>query len=162
MPVSELPPDLLESLIAEFSTPETIGVGLLGSFSRGQSQKHSDIDLDFFVPETPQNSTERYHLYQREGFMVSIKRIGLEAQRAELSQVPKVIWAVPGMQEMKILHDPSGELAKLQAEAKAFSWYKLETQIAPFVSYHLMGCAEEAHKILGGLEGQNPSNTELI
>lgn len=149
--------DFLESLIAEFSTLETIGVGLVGSFSRGQGKKHSDIDLDFFVPETPQSRPERYHLYQREGFLVSIKRVGLEAQRAELSQIPKVIWAVPGMQKMQILHDPSGALAELQTKARAFCWENLEPQIAPYVSYQLMGHAEEAHKILSGLESQNPS-----
>lgn len=152
-----LPPHLLESLISEFSTPDTIGVGLVGSFSRGQGHKHSDIDLNFFVPEAPSSRLERYHLYQREGFLVSVKRVGLETQRAELSQVRSAIWAVPGMRQMKILHDPSNQLAALQSEARAFSWDRLEPQIAPFVSYQMMHHAEEAHKILSGLEQQDPS-----
>jgi hypothetical protein len=158
IPVSTtLPKPLLGSLVQEFSTPDTLGVGLVGSFSRGQGTLHSDIDLDFFVNQVPATRSERYCLHHRSGYLVSIKRVGLEDQRAELHQAPQAIWAVPGMQHMQILQDPKGHLAKLQAEALAFKWEPLEDSAKQYISYQLMGCSEEAHKILDGLAESNAS-----
>lgn len=149
--------NLLDSLIQEFSTPNTIGVGLVGSHARGQGRPHSDIDLDFFLPKTPTKGPERYHLYQRSGYLVSVKRVGIEDQQAELHQPQDAIWAVPGMQQMQILSDPTGQLAQLQAEALAFEWKPLEDSANRYVSYALMHNTEEVYKVLSGLEEQNPS-----
>lgn len=148
---------LLESLIEEFSTPDTLGVGLVGSFSRGEGKRFSDVDLDFFLPETPPRGLEGYSLHHRWGHLISLKYIGLEDQRAELYQPQDTIWAVPGMQQMQILSDPQGLLAGLKAEAEAFCWEPLTEKANAYVSYQLMHTVEEVYKILGGLEEQNPS-----
>ena len=152
-----LPPSLLASFIAEFSTPDTLGVGLVGSFSRGEGQPHSDVDLDFFLPYSPPKGPDRYRLHRRSGHLVSLKRIGLEDQRAELSQPENAIWAVPGIRQMKILHDPQGLLAALQAEAQQFCWSRLAGEADFYVSYQLMHTAEAVYKVMGGIEQHNPS-----
>lgn len=152
-----LPKSLLDSLIAEFSTPDTLGVGLVGSFARGQGRPYSDVDLDFFLPHSPSRGPERYCLQHRSGHLVSLKRIGLEDQRAELYQPENAIWAVPGLRQMQILHDPQGLLAALKAEAQRFCWHELAEKANTHVSYQLMHTAEEVYKVLGGLEEQNPS-----
>ncbi|RIH86298.1 hypothetical protein [Calidithermus roseus] len=58
---------------------------------------------------------------------------------------------------MRVLYDPHGELARLKAEAEAFTWEGLEPEADAFVSYELLTSAEEVHKVLGGLERQDPS-----
>lgn len=132
-------------------------MGLVGSFSRGQGGPFSDVDLDIFVSEAPDAKPERYNLHQRSGHLVSVKKIGLESQRAELGQPETAIWAVPGMRGMRILHDPHGKLGELKAEAEAFSWAGLEDTANSFVSYDFCTCTEEVYKLLGGLEARDPS-----
>ena len=110
------------------------------------------MDLDIFASQTPQEKPGRYTLYHRSGHLVSIKKIGLEAQRTELPQPQTAIWAVPGIREMRILHDPHGKLTELKAEAEAFDWAGLEQAANAFVSYSFHGYTEEVYKLLGGLE----------
>lgn len=153
--VKVLSPVFLETLVQEFAPSNTLGVGLLGSFARGQGTPHSDVDLDIFLAETPASPSR--NLYQREGHLVSVKRIGLEDQQAELSRPQHAIWAVPGMRQMQILHDPQGLLQALQLQAQQFDWTPLIPQAEAFVSYQLAHTAEEIYKILGGLAAQNPS-----
>lgn len=132
-------------------------MGLVGSFARGQGKPFSDIDLDFFVLEPPPTRAERYTLRHRSGHLVSLKMLTVEAQRAEMHEPQHAIWAVPGMRQMRILHDPQGQLGQLKAEAEAFRWEPLRAAADAFVSYEVMTSAEEVHKVLGGLEASAPS-----
>lgn len=147
----------IQSLLEEFTPPDAIGLGLVGSFSRGKGGPFSDVDLDIFVSQMPNTKPERYNLHQRSGHLVSMKKIGLEAQRAELRQPETAIWAVPGLREMQILHDPHGKLAGLKAEAEEFDWAGLEAAANSFVSYDFHTCTEEVYKLLGGLKAHDPS-----
>ncbi|MBI5812855.1 MAG: nucleotidyltransferase domain-containing protein [Meiothermus silvanus] len=147
----------LAALVEEFAPPDCIGVGLVGSFARGQGKPFSDIDLDFFVPEPPPTRPQSYTLRHRSGHLVSLKTLTLETQRSELHEPQHAIWAVPGMRQMRILHDPQGHLQQLKAEAQAFRWEPLQAAADAFVSYEVMTSAEEVHKILGGLEAGTPS-----
>ncbi|WP_051304047.1 nucleotidyltransferase domain-containing protein [Calidithermus chliarophilus] len=152
-----LPQPLIAEVLEEFVPPEAVGVGLLGSFARGQGQRYSDLDLNIFVPRAPEERAERYTLRRRSGRLISLKKLTLEAQRAELSRPQDAVWAVPGLRQMRVLYDPHGGLARLKAEAEAFAWEGLEHEADAFVSYEVLTGAEEVHKVLGGLERQDPS-----
>lgn len=64
---------------------------------------------------------------------------------------------MPGTREIRILCDPHGKLAEFKAEAEAFEWMRLQAVANAYVSYSFHTSTEEMHKLLGGLETDDPS-----
>src|SRR5262245_53423037 len=112
---------LLSSLASELATDDTVALALSGSHARGTATPYSDIDILRFVQELPQAEGERYTLRYRDGHLLSITTTTIAAQRADLGKPEMAIFAAPGLQQMNILHDPSGELAGLKVEGAAFT-----------------------------------------
>ena len=139
---------LLLSLIARLTQPGVLGFALVGSYARGENQSHSDVDLDIFVEELP---PEAYTLQFRNGKLISLKYILLRDEYDSLTKPEKAVWAVPGLRQMQILQDETGQIAKLQRTAWDFKWDLLQDAADKYAVEKLMGCAEEAHKIMGGL-----------
>jgi hypothetical protein len=67
------------------------------------------------------------------------------------------VWAVPGLRQMRILLDETGQIARLKQAAADFDWAPLQEAADAFAVEDLMGCAEEVHKILSGLAQENES-----
>ena len=139
---------LLLSLIARLTQPGVLGFALVGSYARGENQSHSDVDLDIFVEELP---PEAYTLQFHNGKLISLKYILLRDEYDSLTKPEKAVWAVPGLRQMRILQDETGQIAKLQRTARDFQWDPLQNVANEYAVGKLMGCAEEAHKIMGGL-----------
>lgn len=144
----------LEALVAWLNRPGVIGIGLTGSYSRGVQNQYSDVDVDIFVAELPEDS---YTLQLFNGRLVSLKYLRLADELISLTKPEKAVWAVPGLRQMKILLDESGELARLKQIAGDFNWSGLQTAADDYAVVALMGCAEEAQKIMGGLMQNNES-----
>jgi hypothetical protein len=68
------------------------------------------------------------------------------------------IFAVPGLRQARILHDPTDALASLHELARNFAWEPpLRAAANAHASETVMGQAEEAHKLLGALSRHDES-----
>jgi hypothetical protein len=146
-----LPNLSVQSVLDQIESPNVIGVGIVGSYSRGQESRYSDVDFDIFVNKLPEDQYDRYTLRYWDGKLVSLKYTLLEDERSALTDPRRAIWAVPGLRAMKILLDKDGSLTELQKAAHAFDWSSLQPLADEYAGEQVMGCAEEVHKILNGL-----------
>jgi predicted nucleotidyltransferase len=144
----------IQNLPARLNQPGVVGLAIAGSYSRGAQNQHSDVDVDIFMESLPD---ETYTLRLMDGKLVSLKYLLVRDEYASLTKPEKAIWAVPGLRQMQILLDETGELAKLKQAAFDFNWVELQTAANEFAVDNLMGCAEEAQKIIGGLLQENES-----
>lgn len=144
----------LRSLIARFLQPGVIGLAIVGSYSRGTQDPYSDVDLDIFVDELPQDS---YTLRFLDGKLVSVKYLLLRDEFDSLTKPESAVWAVPGLRQMQILTDEQGELARLRQVALDFDWSTLQAAANDYAACELALCSEEAHKIMGGLLNEDES-----
>jgi hypothetical protein len=144
----------LNSLIARLDPPCDIGIVVTGSHARGEDQEHSDVDLDIFVSELP---PETYTLRLFNGKLISLKYLLLKDEYESLTKPERAVWAVPGLRQMQILQDEKGEILKLKQAAFDFNWIDLQTAANEYAAEKMMGCAEEAHKIISGLEKNHES-----
>ena len=128
-----------------------IGVGIVGSYARGQESKYSDVDFDIFVSKLPENPYDRYTLRYWDGKLISLKYTLLDDERSALTDPRRAIWAVPGLRGMRILIDKDGSMSALQGAAQDFNWSSLQSAANEIAAEEVMGNAEEIHKILNGL-----------
>ena len=147
----------IPSVLERIGSPDVVGVGIVGSYSRGQESKYSDVDFDIFVNKVPENPYDRYTLRYWDRKLVSLKYTLLDDERSALTNPRRAIWAVPGLRGMKIVLDKDGSLTVLQKAAHAFDWSSLQSAADEFAAEEVMGCAEESHKILNGLARGNES-----
>jgi predicted nucleotidyltransferase len=145
----------VQSLIARLNQPGVIGLAIAGSYSRGEQNQHSDVDVDIFVDALPDK--DAYTLRIFDGKLVSLKYVRSQDEFSSLKKPESAIWAVPGLKQMQILLDETGQLAKLKQAAFDFNWSELQDAADEFAVEDLMGCAEEAHKIISGLLQENES-----
>ena len=141
----------IQSVLETIGSPDILGVGIVGSYSRGQESKYSDVDFDIFVSKVPENPYDRYTLRYWDGKLVSLKYTLLDDERSALTNPRRAIWAVPGLRGMKIVLDKDGSLTALQQAAHVFDWSSLQSAANEYAAEEVMGCAEEVHKILNGL-----------
>ncbi len=157
MSAIELPEAFLSSLVAEFVTADTVAVALAGSYARGDATRWSDVDIIRYATTMPATSEERYTLAIRDGRLVSVSTTTIAAKQADMRRPEEAIFVVPGLRQARILHDPSGALAALHQQARAFTWEPLQTAANAYASELVMGLAEEAHKLLGALSRRDES-----
>ena len=148
MPLSD---SFIQSILKKIDSPDVIGVGIVGSYARGQESKYSDVDFDIFVSKMPAKEYDKYTLKYLDGKLVSLKYALLDDERAALTDPRSAIWAVPGLSGMRIVLDKTGTLTKLQKDAHEFDFSPLQSAADEFAAEEVMGCAEEVHKILNGL-----------
>jgi predicted nucleotidyltransferase len=138
----------IQNLVARLNQPGVVGLALTGSYSSGSQDSLSDVDVDIFVESLP---GETYTLRIMDGKLVSLKTILAADEYASLTKPDKAIWAVPGLKRLQILVDESGQLEKLKQAAIDFDWSELRNAANDYAVEELMGCAEEAQKIISGL-----------
>jgi hypothetical protein len=148
MPLSD---PFIQSALERIDSADVIGVGIVGSYARGQASKYSDVDFDIFVSKLPENPYDRYTLRYWDNKLISLKYTLLDDERAALTNPRRAIWAVPGLCGMKIVLDKDGSMAALQQAAQEFDWSPLQSAADEFAAEEVMGCGEEVHKILNGL-----------
>ncbi|MHA1960848.1 MAG: nucleotidyltransferase domain-containing protein, partial [Candidatus Thorarchaeota archaeon] len=69
---------LLENLIVEQTTDNTVGFILTGSFNRNDWTEYSDVDLVQFVRILPEDEKERYSLRYVNNRLVSLSKTTIE------------------------------------------------------------------------------------
>jgi predicted nucleotidyltransferase len=142
----------IQSAIEKIDSPDVIGISIVGSYARGQESKYSDVDFDIFVRKLPENEYDRYSLRYWDKKLVSLKYALLDDERDALADPRRAIWAVSGLRGMKIVLDKDGSLTELQKMAQKFDFSLLQREADEFAAEEIMGCAEEVHKILSGLD----------
>jgi hypothetical protein len=147
----------VRSTLEKIVSPDVIGVGITGSYARGQESKYSDVDFDIFVSKLPERDYDRYTLRYLDGKLVSLKYALLDDELAALTNPRRAIWAVPGLSGMQIVLDKEGSLTELQKMAQKFDFSLLQQEADEFAAEEIMGCAEEVHKILSGLARSHES-----
>jgi hypothetical protein len=147
----------IQNVLERVDSPYVNAVGLVGSYARGQEGKYSDVDLDIYVSQLPENPYDRYTLRYWDNKLISLKYTLLEDERAALTDPSRAIWTVPGLRGMKILLDKDGALAALQKVAQHFDFSLLQSEADEFAADKIMGNAEEVHKILNGLARSHES-----
>ena len=147
----------IQPILEKIDSPDVIGVGIVGSYARGQESKYSDVDFNIFVSKMPENEYDRYSLRYWDGKLVSLKYALLDDELAALTNPRGAIWAVPGLSGMKIILDKDGSLNELQKMAQKFDFSLLQPEADEFAAEEIMGCAEEVHKVLGGLARSHES-----
>jgi len=146
-----LPDDFIQAVLAKIDSPDVNGVGVVGSYARGQESKYSDVDFDIYVSKLPENIYDRYTLRHWDEKLVSLKYTLFDDEHDALKNPRRAIWAVPGLRGMQIVWDKDGLLAELKKVAEHFDFSLLQTEADEFAAEEIMGCAEEVHKILNGL-----------
>lgn len=141
----------IQSALEQINSPNIVGVGIVGSYARGQESKYSDVDFDIYVSKLPESPYDRYTLRYWDKKLVSLKYALLDDERNALTNPRRAIWAVPGLRGMKIILDKDGSMKALQQAAQDFDWSTLQEAANAVAAEHVMGCAEEVHKILNGL-----------
>lgn len=147
----------IQTVLETIDSPDVVGVGIGGSYSRGQESKYSDVDFDIFVSKLPENPYDRYTLRYWDGKLISLKHTLLDEERSALTNPRRAIWAVPGLRGMRIVLDKDGSITALQQAALAFDWLSLQSAADEYAGEEVMGCAEEVHKILSGLASGHES-----
>ena len=155
----ELPDAFLRDLVAEFAPEGIIAVALAGSYARGEATRWSDVDIIRYATTLPSTSEGRYTLAIRSARLFSLTTTTIAAKQAEMAQPEEAIFAVPGLRQACILHDPTGALAALHQQARDFTWEPLRAAASAYASEMVMGQAEEAHKLLGALSRHDESAT---
>lgn len=161
----------IKALVQEIATSNRLtgidgqwvqAIGLTGSHARGTATAYSDVDVYVFVSGYSTPQYEGYQLHRFQGQLVSISITTVEAKHADLARPESAIHAVPGLRQMQVLYDvvhpqQPGMLAALVQAARDFQWSPLQAAADAFASQQLMGYAEEAHKVLGGLRNNDES-----
>src|SRR5512139_4106950 len=123
MPLSDT---FIQSILEQIDSPDVIGVGMVGSYARGQESRYSDVDIDIFASRLPENPYDRYTLRYWDEKLISLKYTLLDDERSALTNPRRAVWAVPGLQGMRILLDKDGSMSDLQKAALEFDWVTLQ------------------------------------
>jgi predicted nucleotidyltransferase len=145
---------MFSEILSEFQTdPNVVAVVLVGSAARDEMDAFSDLDVHVVVRD--QRPPDRnYYQHDR---LVNINFVDINNRQEMLTNPWRALWNVLPAVQAKILFDPSGWYASLQA--KAFTWKQVQTAANLEVSQILAGNAEEVQKILSGLRSNNLEKT---
>ena len=139
----------LHTLVRQLQDERTVAITLTGSYARGEATAYSDADLHHYVT---QEANEPYQVRYVGETLVSISEMVAENKYREMQSPESAIWAVEGLRQSQILHDPAGIFVALQAAARAFVWdAAIQHKADAYASRQLAGLSEEALKIRSGL-----------
>lgn len=102
---------LLAEELMQALTAGALGFRLGGSVARGTARPTSDLDLWLYWPQARPIETE-----ERAGILIERHSHTLERAWQEVGE--GVGFTLLGWDESRVLHDPGGDLARIQAEAR--------------------------------------------
>ncbi len=105
---------LLTKLTAELDNPNTLGLMLVGSYSKGTATERSDIDITRFV-QTTEAPAPRLRIYEEKVLELLVMPLpeAISFDRPEVA-----LFAVPLWRHAHIRVDKTGRLAQFQREAQ--------------------------------------------
>jgi hypothetical protein len=142
--VEPLSEEFLNTLVAELTNDDIIGIILGGSYARNEATPYSDVDLACFVPDLVKPLSKRF-IY-RDGRLVSIGSRTIAGTHSELARPERAIFIVSGFR--RVLLDKDGSVSRLMREIETFEWEPLQRAADNYASFGMMNYAEQVHKIL--------------
>jgi hypothetical protein len=133
---------VLEHKTDELMRQGAQAVVLIGSRVRGDAHPESDVDV-VVIGDGPD-----YQLERSDGYLLSISWRSADRCRAAFNAPNEAGGAVPGWHGARIIRDPQGIAAALQAEAQAWTWDRIESGCDSWVAEQITGWAEEVHKLI--------------
>jgi len=141
---------ILGPIVDELAADGADAVVLAGSHARGDATELSDVDL-YVIGDGP-----RYALRVIDDVLVSLSWRTEAEEREALRRPALVGGAVPGWRLARVVHDPAGVAAALQAEARAFDWSAIASECDAWVADQVTGYAEEALKLVAARRAGDP------
>lgn len=151
---------LQKKLISELMDANTLGLLLVGSYEWGNTSPHSDIDIERYVYRMPPDDSEQLTLKLYDGYMVSVTTTTTLHQYDNLNHAERALWRVPSLRNGIIMHDPTGEIAKLKAVAA--DWQPNPIKGNLYAGYMLFRKTEDVYKLLRALEQEDEATIALI
>lgn len=138
-------------LIRRFVDDETLALLLVGSRARGDHAPSSDIDL---ARHMRADSARQETLYFNDaaGRLISLKTFDTASEEEALGLPGRAVWQAPALASAVVLYDRHGGAARLIDRARRFDWANLGEEPDRHVAREVTGYAEEALKIIVGLE----------
>lgn len=125
-------------------------VVLTGSHVSGRAHAWSDIDVVVVAGKDAWSGS-----LHRSGFLVTVSAQTAAGVRGLFRDPKRVGTYVPGWREAIVLEDPRGAAARLQAEARRWSWEDIAEACDEWVAEEITGWAEEVHKLRGALAAKD-------
>ena len=139
--------EFLNTFVTQLESNDIVGIGLGGSYVRGEATPYSDVDFLCFYSGTVQPPQKRYTYHDNR--LVGIASRTVAAVRRDFTQPEVALYAVPMIRELRILLDKDGTIGKLQQDARAFTWEPLQEAANAYASFYMLRNTEEIHKLLG-------------
>ena len=145
-----------KALATQFDLPEVRALVLMGSYARGDSGWHSDVDLVRFtygnVAELPGNGS---HLIGKQ--LVVVSQVCPDEVERAFTEPEVAVEMIAGLRNGRSLIDKSGFFTAIQQRAHDFQWSDaLQAKANIWASQQMVGWIEEVHK---GLEGLRRGDT---
>lgn len=141
---------VLDALLAELKgEPGVLAVFLTGSYTRGEADAFSDLDVSVLVEA---DAFVRTDVTYRKGVLVSVDRTTVPRRERAFTDPETALWNLGSLRSGQALHDPAGVFAALQERARAFVWAEVEPQAHARAAALLAGSVEALHKVMGGLQ----------
>jgi hypothetical protein len=142
--------EIAEHVAGDLIDAGALAVVLVGSVARGDARPTSDIDLIAL------GTGPEYRLLVRDDRQVSVSWRTPADVRASWLEPSDAGGAVPAWRRAILLADPSGEAARLVAEAVAWDWSAIDADADRWVAEQITGFAEEVHRLVGQADGGSP------
>ena len=144
------------ALLAFADLPGTRGIALAGSVARGQHTPWSDVDLLRYVAGSGvADGVPPRWIGDR---LVRVSSQTMEEAWAELERPEIAIWAVLPLQQMRILLDRDGDVARLVDRARTFEWASIAERARAWASRRLAKDAENVLKLRAAIDREDESS----
>ncbi len=110
--------------------------------------------MTLIIQENSQGHQAKQYIW-RDGYAVSVSAWSLSAYRERLQQPEEAIFAVPGIQEARILLEKDGAFRAFQQEVLAFRWEPLQFSANAYAGQTLMDQTEIILKMFRALQFHN-------
>ncbi|GHO48581.1 nucleotidyltransferase domain-containing protein [Ktedonospora formicarum] len=147
--------DFLTRLVAELDKETVRAIILRGSYVRGDAfPPYSDVDLTIITQDTVKVLPPKYYIW-REGYAVSISTWSIASYRERIQRPEEAIFAVPGIQEARILLEKDDAFREFQRDVQQFRWEPLQAAANEYAGQVMMEQTEIVLKSLKALHMQD-------
>jgi hypothetical protein len=120
---------------------------LTGSWARGDAHPESDLDLRVVGDEKPKTLSRHGDFLVSQAWLPEDDHLGAFETPDEVGSI------VPGWRSAKLLFDPDGIAERIQKEAEAWTWDRIDDAKADdHVAKELAKLAEEVHSLYSNLD----------